>query len=323
MKKLLFLVPLLFACNAAFAGITFKFTPNSTGGITPAVRAGMEREISALLTEINAAAGGQRALNLSSIRMEPAAKRRFNELWKTFHLKCDNSTYVSNCLNDMQGYQVRNIKVTVLPIDNTYTQSRNRELTISLNRRGEITGVRLALESNEDVSKILQEGNAVSDMAERREILKWVEDYRCYYNEKNIDAIDQIFSDDALIITGSVVTKRPRVGDDEPRLRVDPSDVRYKTMNKVEYINNLRGIFARNEKISVTFDNISVSRDGSRHHIYGVKLKQVWNSSTYSDEGWLFLLWDFGNKDHPQIHVRTWQPGNMAENDVFSSADFF
>ena len=28
----------------------------------------------------------------------------------------------------------------------------------------------------------------------------------------------------------------------------------------------------------------------------------------YSDEGYLFLVWDFSDEENPKIHVRTWQP---------------
>ncbi|MCI6830321.1 MAG: hypothetical protein MR924_13905, partial [Prevotella sp.] len=43
--------------------------------------------------------------------------------------------------------------------------------------------------------------------------------------------------------------------------------------------------------------------------MYGVRLHQSWKSSTYSDEGYLFLLWEFPEDgSDPIIHVRTWQP---------------
>lgn len=42
---------------------------------------------------------------------------------------------------------------------------------------------------------------------------------------------------------------------------------------------------------------------------FGVRLRQEWKSSTYSDEGYLFLLWEFPEDGRdPIIHVRTWQP---------------
>ena len=43
--------------------------------------------------------------------------------------------------------------------------------------------------------------------------------------------------------------------------------------------------------------------------MYGVRMPQSWTSRNYSDEGYLFLLWEFPeNGGDPIIHVRTWQP---------------
>jgi len=55
-----------------------------------------------------------------------------------------------------------------------------------------------------------------------------------------------------------------------------------------------------------------------------VTLHQSWRSSTYNDDGWLFLLWDFNDEEHPQILVRTWQEDQAAAAEgVFSHHDFF
>ena len=63
-----------------------------------------------------------------------------------------------------------------------------------------------------------------------------------------------------------------------------------------------------------------------RHHkipeIYGVKLKQKWQSDSYSDTGYLFLMIDFINPDKPLIHVRTWQPEKFPDGSVISLGDF-
>lgn len=206
------------------------------------------------------------------------------------------------------------------PKDNTYNQSIHRELTISLNKQGIITGVRPAYENQEDVQKILGTGTDVADLTKRREILKWVEDFRCYYNEKNINALRQIYSDDALIITGSVTLSK-HTGDYGNQLS---SNVKYTVQSKTEYINKLSRIFNTSKYINVKFDNISVIKHGAKPNIYGVTLKQNWNTSGYSDEGWLFLLWDFNDPERPQIHVRTWQPDQIVqEHGVFTLDDFF
>ena len=61
--------------------------------------------------------------------------------------------------------------------------------------------------------------------------------------------------------------------------------------------------------------------------MYGVTLKQEWNSSRYSDVGFIFLMIDFQDENNPLIQVRTWQPEKLngqvlAREEVFSLGDF-
>ena len=100
--------------------------------------------------------------------------------------------------------------------------------------------------------------------------------------------------------------------------------VNYTVQSKEQYINKLTRIFKNNRRINVEFDHISVVMHGAKKNIYGVTLHQKWQTSSYSDEGWLFLLWDFNDPEKPQIHVRTWQPDQVVAKDgVFTLDDFF
>lgn len=315
---LILLIAIFYGFDCA-AQVTFKFSAGTIDAGT--LKNKMENNISALLTEINRAGTSQSDLNLSQISMEPAAKTRLTALWSDSRFVCDKSTNISKCLNDFQGFQVRALPITMKPIDSSYNGSLCRELTISLNKNGVITGVRPAWELQEDVSKIMFSPGGVADTRQRREILKWVEDFRCYYNEKNLNALNQVYSDDALIITGSVVTQRKNGGDMGVRME---QSVKYTVQSKEQYINKLSRIFRNNRRVNVEFDHISVVMHGAKPNIYGVTLHQKWQTSSYSDEGWLFLLWDFNDPEKPQIHVRTWQPNQVVARDgVFTLDDFF
>lgn len=317
-RYIVFLSSMICAISCA-AGVTFQFAPGSIA--SGALKTKMENNISALLTEINRAGTQSTTLNLTSINMEPAAKARLNALWNdAAHFVCDRQTNIYRCLNDYQGYQVRQIPITMKPVDSTYDQSINRELTISLNKEGVITGVRPAWELQEDVTQIMKEAIGVADTRMRREILKWVEDFRCYYNEKNLKALNQIYSDDALIITGSVVTQRKRQGDMGVRLE---QKVKYTVQSKEQYLTNLSRIFKNNSRIDVKFDHISVVSHGAKPNIYGVVLHQDWKTNSYMDSGWVFLVWDFNDPESPQIHVRTWQEDQVVAKDgVFTLNNF-
>lgn len=310
----------LLCCFVANADVTFKFAANTID--TGALKTRMEQNVSVLLTEINRAGNSGTNLNLSAVSMEPEAKNRLNSFWETMPFVVDNATVISKCLNDFQGFQVRAIRITMRPRDNSYEGSLNRELTVSLNKNGVITGVRPAWELQEDVTKFLTAtGNGgVEEVSRRMELLKWVEDFRCYYNEKNINALEQIYSDDALIITGSVVRRRKIAGDGIVQF---DQKVRYTVQDKVTYISNLRTLFKAKKYINVKFDHISVMKHGAKPNIYGVTLHQTWQTNTYQDEGWLFLIWDFTIPEQPQILVRTWQPDQALSSDgVFTLNDF-
>lgn len=320
-KQSLLLLVALLCCFAIEANVTFKFAANTIDAGT--IKTRMESNITALLTEINRAGSNGGSLNLSGINMEQVAKERLLALWDDSRFVCDKSTNISKCLNDFQGYQVRAIPITMKPQNSSYDQSLNRELTVSLNKNGIITGVRPAWELNEDVNKILATTGTggVMETRTRRELLKWVEDFRCYYNERNITALEKVYSEDALIITGSVVNQRVNAGDGAVRYE---QKVNYKVQDKATYINKLRNQFATKKYLHVEFDHIAVMKHGAKQNIYGVTLHQKWESSGYSDEGWLFLLWDFNDPEKPQIHVRTWQPDlAVAKDGVFTLDDFF
>lgn len=158
-----------------------------------------------------------------------------------------------------------------------------------------------------EAKKILKGNMTEQDKENRTMILNYVEHLRTSYTTKDIDFIEQVFSDDALIIVGRVV-KSSR----DKELEISNiSGVKYNMFSKREYVRHLRRIFAANETIEVEFSNFKIMRHPTKNGIYGVTLRQVYHSSIYSDDGWLFLLWDFRDEAMPKIHVRTWQQNNF------------
>ena len=159
-------------------------------------------------------------------------------------------------------------------------------------------------------------------------ILDYVEQFRTAYNQKDIDFLENVFSDDALIITGKVI--RRKKGDRVAILK-EESDVVYTQHSKQEYIQRLRTrVFPAAKYIQVTFSDIRVAKHPSIEGYYGVTLRQGYKSSVYADDGYLFMIWDFRDESHPQIHVRTWQPywldearkQRLDENKVFNINSF-
>lgn len=155
-------------------------------------------------------------------------------------------------------------------------------------------------------------GNLTEDDAGYRElILNYVEHLRTSYTTKDIDFLEQLFSDKALIIVGSVI----RQASTPESHYLTPAQVVYNVRTKREYLTRLKQVFATNRSIELHFSDFHIMRHPTREGFYGVSLRQGYKSDHYSDDGYLFLLWDFTDPYAPQIHVRTWQP-TWIDNDT-------
>ncbi|MDE6339083.1 MAG: hypothetical protein K2K97_04765 [Muribaculaceae bacterium] len=166
--------------------------------------------------------------------------------------------------------------------------------------------------------KIINNDLEETDSISRRKILSYCEHLRTSYTTKDIDFIRQVFSDNALIIVGNVVKtgKKSSTGHD--------SKVTYAVRSKQAYLSRLAEVFNNNDKIKLEFNDFHIMRHPSMKGIYGVSLRQKYSTDKYSDDGYLFLLWDFRNPSMPQIHVRTWQPHKIiAEGEeIIDISDF-
>ena len=322
MKRLLILLLLVTTLGGGLAAqtVTFNFEEGTLSN--QSLREKMERRISSLLTELNQAAAYNRPLNLGSLCLTREASARLRRLWENLHFACDYNTNIEKCLRDVNGYEVRGILVTLQPTSADYKGVLNRELAISFDSDS-ITGVNMTLENN-SYQDILNNGKDVTDTRRRLEILKFVEDFRSYYDEKDLESLRNIYSEDALIITGKVVYRR-NLGKDQARMK---PEIEYSKLNKEQYMSRLATTFRNNKYIKVRFDSISVKRHSAKENFYCVTLRQDWQSSNYSDNGYVFLLWEFTEGKPPMIHVRTWQPemvGSrpMTTDEVFTENDFF
>lgn len=289
----------------------------------------MERGISKLLTEINQACAQERPLRLDGIDMALSGKRSLQALWKNLHFLIEDNTIVERCLSSAEGYVIRNIYTQVNPMIEGYNDEPERALTIRLTRDGQIASVAMAA-SDAVYGRIMEQGLSVTDLERRTTILSFVENYRSFYDEKDLKSIDRVFSDDAIIITGTVPMQR-NVSNDMGSWR---EQIKYKVQNKQQYLNKLAANFKRNKYIKVTFSDVEVVRHPANPNYYGVTLHQHWKSgndenksSNYEDDGYLLLIWEFHDGQDPIIHYRTWQPDRIGsrsptKDEIFNIMDF-
>ena len=199
------------------------------------LKAKMEKSTSALLTEINKAFKEGRALNLVSLGLTDTAERGLNALWENTHFYCDDSEVVQSCIRNGNGYQVRQIPLMIKPVGETL-DDEYQEAVVNYDASGNITRFNFTL-STTVYQNVMKKGKTVTEVARRQEILSYVEQFRTAYNEQDIHFLDNIFSEDALIITGSVTKVKKTDG-----AGITYNKVTYKKQGKQEYINNLKKI---------------------------------------------------------------------------------
>ena len=313
-KNLIFL--LMFVAQNIMADVTVLID-----GIDNAtVKAKMERTMSAFLTEVNNAQSSKRALNFGGMGLSTNVQSSVSMLWENSPFECTDEEIMEHCIQTGSGYQVRNIPLIMRPTDSSFNEDEYQEAVFSFDLSGNLESFYLTLSMNLYMN-VIKSNKSVTDLRRRQLILDYVEHFRTAYNQKDKEFLEAVFSDDALIITGKVIPQRVR---DNIQL---PARVEYTRQTKRQYMTKLSQIFAANKHIKVTFDEIRVVMHPTKSEWYGVTLHQGWTSDRYHDDGWLFLLWDFSNEDHPTIHVRTWQPDKiegkkLPDEEIFSLDDF-
>ena len=284
----------------------------------------MEQSLSTLLTEVNAAHEEGRNINYASLRLPSDVETTLSMLWENSPFLCLDDVVSQKCLRKSDGYyQVRNIPLLLksLEMNGVSGSDEYQEAVVTFDGNGNIYDVHLAI-SMHLYMEVLKKGKDVTDHRCRELILDFTERFRSPYNEHNINFLDAVFSDDALIITGKVIE---RITGDGIKL---PDEVQYDVKSKGEYLKRLKRVFAQDVKnlIHVEFTSIELTRhpnpDPEFQKIYFVTLHQKYRSGTYNDDGYLLLIWDFTNEERPMIHVRAWQP-TPFKKDFINDFDFF
>lgn len=285
--------------------------------------------VSDLLTAFNIAEHEKTVPNLTQLNISPEAVSTITKLWTDCPFVCMDDQIVERAtVLPSEDLQIRNIRLIMKPVEGEskdVSWKKYQEGVVTLNPTGQIINFHLALDPELYIS-VMGSAKAVEDVERRMLILEYVERFRNAYNLKDMNFLQQIYSDDALIITGKVVRQ---VKNDAKMANVNNVKIEYSKQSKKEYLTRLASVFKSNKRINVTFDDIKVVRHPVKAEFYGVTLKQGWEADRYSDVGYLFLLWDFTKPEMPQIHVRTWQPTEinnsvipLPDDEIFSVDDF-
>ncbi len=179
------------------------------------------------------------------------------------------------------------------------------DVTFTFNKEKKIDYLAFALD-DKSTTDILQHA-AWSEYA-RKILTEFLENYKTAYALKRLDYIRSIFDDNAVIITGKVVTRQANAMGEMGGEYLNNKYVQYTRQGKEQYLRNLERCFDSNEYINIRFANNDIVKAGVGGEVYGIQIKQDYYSTNYGDTGYLFLMVDLNDPKKPVIKVRSWQP---------------
>ena len=184
----------------------------SDGVDNATVKSKIEGKVSSMLTEINAAQAAGRALNFSAMGVGTRVQQSMSMLWENSPFICSDEDIIEHCITTGSGYQVRNIPLMMKPTgEREFNEDEYQEAVISFDKQGEVESFYLSISMNLYMN-VIKSNLELTDLRRRQLILDYVEQFRTAYNQKDINFLNQVFSEDALIITGKVITTKHAEG---------------------------------------------------------------------------------------------------------------
>jgi hypothetical protein len=292
-------------------------------GGTPEQRERIGATLSAVLQEINRVAAGRGNFDVVRPYCTPEGFRTLKDLVEKTACFSTFTEHNTNLLETPNGqYEVRGIKLR-LNKDDTNRGEPIQYMVFALSDEipERIAKANFAIEEAY-YKRILEQGPTVQEMLNRKVVLDLLEEFRTAHNRKDIEYLKNIYSDDALIIVGQMLKKQKRGNNGEIINNSGDKNVKFIRLSKQEYIARLSRAFEKNAFVKVFFDDAELTRHPKFSDIYGVNVRQRWNSSSYYDSGYLFLMFDFRKPEQPLIRVRSWQPEPFEDGSVVRLGNF-
>ena len=214
------------------------------------------------------------------------------------------------------GWEVREVRVFT---DYSSIRKQTTEsLIIDFDKDGNLYDINFGiLESLYDSFREL--GNRNGDWQNRQVIIKFTEKYRTAFLTRDMDMLDSLFAEEAIIIVGRKLKKNKMK--DVSQINAQLPEIEYLRMNKKQYLKRQKQIFNSRKDIYIGYSTFKITRKNKQPNVYGVSMRQNYQSTGYADEGYLFLLVDF-NEQLPQIYVRSWQPQEWDDRELIKLSSF-
>jgi len=234
-------------------------------------------------------------------------------------LKIASGPIAADVNRTYNGWELR--KITVLNKYPTLGKQAPEYMVLDYDDNGNLYDVNFGI-MQDLYGQFVEQGLFGDDWGNRQVIIKFAEKYRTAFLSRNIEMLDSLFADEAVIIVGRVL-KKTKMKDvyKYSQLNEDQPDVRYMQYTKGEYLKNQSRLFKNQKDIYMGYNSFKISRKNKQDNVYGLSMRQFYNSTSYADEGYLFLLIDF-NQAQPQIYVRSWQPQEWSEGALIKLSNF-
>jgi len=218
-----------------------------------------------------------------------------------------------------QGFEIRKIEVHHL------YPSMNKQsieyLVLDFDKNGALLDFNLCI-TDDLYEKFVKQAEYGNDWGNRQEIIKFIEKYRTAYLTRDMKTIGLMFAEEALILIGRKIETRNKPSADVKYSQL-PGQPGFEQLQltKQQYLIRQKKIFDFQKDIFIDFSAFEIMKKNNTPGVYGVEMRQNYSSTTYADEGYLFLLIDFNEKD-PLIYIRAWQPNEWDSSALVNTSNF-
>lgn len=217
------------------------------------------------------------------------------------------------------GFELR--KLQMIHNYPTLNKQTTEYVVLDFNEHGQLIDINLSITENL-YNTFVEQSKFAGDWSRRQQIIKFVEKYRTAYQTRDINMVSHLFTEEALIIIGREI-KRKKLSEDAISYQkfYNQPDIEYLRLTKDQYIKRQEQVFKKQSDIFLDFSEFDIVKKNNAQDVYGVEMRQSYSSTTYSDEGYLFLLIDFSGHD-PLIYVRAWQPNEWDKENLVKTSNF-
>jgi hypothetical protein len=250
---------------------------------------------------------------------DPFIMTKIKDYMRFNHPKPFSGRIEADVSETREGFEIR--KIEMHHLYPTMNKQSTEYLVLDFDKTGELIDFNLCI-TDDLYEKFVKQAEFGNDWGNRLEIIKFVEKYRTAYLTRDMKTIDLMFADEALILVGRKIEARNKPNTDVAYVQM-PGQPGFEQLQftKQQYLTRQKQIFDVQKDIFIDFSNFEIMKKNNTPGVYGVEMRQNYSSTSYADEGYLFLLIDFNEKD-PLIYIRAWQPNEWDSSALVNTSNF-